>query len=176
MGLIRIRETGAVMNESSFRTMHKKAKTRPVLEPVLTTERLDQLGADAVLEGPQATVTPPYEYSYMSGVEQNSDGNWTTVYSVGPAFVEFTDGEGVVQTVDAQTTAYRTKVDEDVAVGVRTTRNKLLDESDWTQMNDSPLDTSGKTAWATYRQELRDLSDHANWPHLADEDWPTKPS
>jgi hypothetical protein len=164
------------MNESSFRTMHKNAKTRPVLERVLTAERLDQLGADPVFEGPQATVTPPYEYSYRSGVEQDSEGNWTTVYSVGPVFVEYTDGEGVVQTVDAQTTAYRAGIDETKGSDVRTTRNKLLDESDWTQMNDSPLDTAGKTAWATYRQELRDLSDHANWPHLSDEDWPTKPS
>ena len=176
MGLIRIRETGAVMNESSFRTMHKKAKTRPVLEPVLTTERLDQLGADAVVEGPQATVTEPYQYSYRSAVEQDSAGIWTTVYSVGPVFTEYTDDDGVVQTVDAQTTAYRAGIDEAKSSDVRTTRNKLLSESDWTQMNDSPLDTAGKTAWATYRQELRDLSDHANWPHLADEDWPTKPS
>lgn len=174
MGLIRIRETGEVMTEISFRTIHKK--TRPVLESVLTAERLNQLGADPVLQGPAATVTPPYEYSFQSGVEQDADGNWTTVNSVGPVFTEYTDDDGVVQTVDAQTTAYRTKVDENVAVGVRATRNKLLDESDWTQMNDSPLDTAGKTAWATYRQELRDLSDHANWPHLADEDWPTKPS
>jgi len=174
MGLIRIRETGAVVTETSFRTMHKK--TRPVLGTPITAERLDQLGADPVMEGPAATVTPPYEFSYRSGIEQDENGNWVTVNSVGPVFTEYTDGDGVVQTVDAQTTAYRAKVDEDTAVSARTNRNKLLDESDWTQMNDSPLDTAGKTAWATYRQELRDLPDHANWPHLADEDWPTKPS
>ena len=174
MAKIRIRETGEVVTETTFRTRNKKA--RPVLTAGISKERLDQLGADPVLQGPAATVTPPYEYSFQSGVEQDADGNWTTVNSVGPVFTEYTDDDGVVQTVDAQTTAYRARIDEDVAVGVRANRNKLLDESDWTQMNDSPLDTSGKTAWATYRQELRDLPTHANWPHLAEEDWPTKPS
>jgi hypothetical protein len=27
----------------------------------------------------------------------------------------------------------------------------------------------------TYRQALRDLPSHTNWPNLADADWPTKP-
>lgn len=175
MGLIRIRETGAVMSETSFRAMHKK--TRPVLGPTITAERLDQLGADPVLEAPAVSVTPPYEYSYRSGVEQDADGNWTTVNSVGPVFTEYTDEEtNVLHTVEDQTAVYRTNVDNRVAEQNRITRGTLLNESDWTQMNDSPLDTAGKTSWATYRQELRDLPTHANWPHLAEEDWPTKPS
>lgn len=61
------------------------------------------------------------------------------------------------------------------ALSHRTTRNKLLAESDWTQMNDSPLANEVKTAWATYRQELRDISDLDAWPNLGDDDWPTKP-
>ena len=27
----------------------------------------------------------------------------------------------------------------------------------------------------TYRQALRDLPTHDNWPNLGDDDWPTKP-
>jgi hypothetical protein len=27
----------------------------------------------------------------------------------------------------------------------------------------------------TYRQALRDITTHADWPNLADSDWPTKP-
>jgi len=27
----------------------------------------------------------------------------------------------------------------------------------------------------TYRQALRDLPTHENWPNLEDADWPTKP-
>lgn len=36
---------------------------------------------------------------------------------------------------------------------LRSARNKLLAESDWTQVADSPVD---KNAWSEYRQELRD--------------------
>jgi hypothetical protein len=37
---------------------------------------------------------------------------------------------------------------------VRNWRNAELIKSDWTQVEDSPVD---KEAWATYRQALRDL-------------------
>ena len=58
---------------------------------------------------------------------------------------------------------------------LRMFRNAALEESDWTQMPDSPLNESKKTEWATYRQALRDITSHSNWPNLAEEDWPTKP-
>jgi hypothetical protein len=54
-------------------------------------------------------------------------------------------------------------------------RNKLLTDSDWTQIADAPLTDAEKASWQTYRTSLRDLPDHANWPKLADADWPTKP-
>jgi hypothetical protein len=54
----------------------------------------------------------------------------------------------------------------------RSTRDSLLSDSDWTQVADAPVDA---TAWATYRQALRDIASHANWPNLVDADWPTKP-
>jgi len=38
---------------------------------------------------------------------------------------------------------------------IRSARNELLKDSDWTQLSDSPVD---KTAWATYRQALRDIT------------------
>lgn len=57
----------------------------------------------------------------------------------------------------------------------RNERDALLAETDWTQMADSPLTDEAKTAWATYRTALRDITAHANWPNLVDADWPTKP-
>jgi hypothetical protein len=38
---------------------------------------------------------------------------------------------------------------------IRQQRNRLLSESDWTQLADSPAD---KDTWAVYRQELRDIT------------------
>ena len=58
---------------------------------------------------------------------------------------------------------------------VREKRNSLLTESDWTQIPDSPEDDDAKITWATYRQALRDITAHENFPDLAPEDWPTKP-
>ena len=40
---------------------------------------------------------------------------------------------------------------------MRLRRNILLQDTDWTQMPDSPLSDSKKTEWATYRQALRDM-------------------
>jgi|688.fasta_scaffold74048_3 hypothetical protein len=44
---------------------------------------------------------------------------------------------------------------------VRTQRNQLLKDSDWTQVADAPVD---KEAWATYRQALRDITSQEGFP------------
>ena len=50
-------------------------------------------------------------------------------------------------------------------------RNIRLQRSDWTQVPDAPVDSP---AWATYRQELRDLPDNTTDPREVV--WPTPPS
>jgi hypothetical protein len=55
---------------------------------------------------------------------------------------------------------------------VRDERNDLLVKSDWTQVADAPVDA---TAWSSYRQALRDITGHVNFPYLQEADWPTKP-
>lgn len=52
-------------------------------------------------------------------------------------------------------------------------REESLKETDWTQMNDSPLSDADKLKYRAYRQALRDLTTHENWPNLNQEDWPT---
>ena len=49
---------------------------------------------------------------------------------------------------------------------IRSARNELLKDSDWTQLSDSPVD---KAAWALYRQALRDITKqpdpfNISWP------------
>ena len=59
---------------------------------------------------------------------------------------------------------------------LRLKRDALLTESDWTQVNDSPLTDAKKTEWATYRQELRDLpSSHQSITNFDDVVFPTQP-
>lgn len=52
-------------------------------------------------------------------------------------------------------------------------RNALLAESDWTQLADVPLSAEMKSQWATYRQQLRDLTDQPGFPDSIN--WPAKP-
>lgn len=52
---------------------------------------------------------------------------------------------------------------------VRADRNQRLADCDWTQLPDAPGD---KVAWATYRQELRDVPSQAN---LFEITWPIAP-
>jgi len=56
---------------------------------------------------------------------------------------------------------------------LRARRNALLAACDWTQLPDSPLAADKKTAWATYRQALRDLPEKTTDP--ANPVWPTPP-
>lgn len=54
---------------------------------------------------------------------------------------------------------------------VRQERGMYLQESDWTQLSD--VSSVDKTAWATYRQQLRDVTTQADPFNIT---WPTKPS
>lgn len=60
---------------------------------------------------------------------------------------------------------------EALAAEARATRNSLLTASDWTQVADAPVD---QAAWATYRQELRDITSQAGFPETVD--WPVAPN
>jgi len=63
------------------------------------------------------------------------------------------------------------KIKDDIAFRpLRERRNNLLTNSDWTQMPDAPVD---KTAWAEYRQALRDLPENTIDPE--NPIWPTRP-
>lgn len=58
--------------------------------------------------------------------------------------------------------------DEEKAGQVRAQRNDLLKSSDWSQLADAPVN---KQAWATYRQELRDIPKQSGFPWNVT--WPT---
>jgi len=64
-------------------------------------------------------------------------------------------------------TAKRTQLKADE---VRAERDRLLAETDWTQVADAPVDAQ---AYADYRQALRDVPQQSGFP--GDIDWPVKP-
>jgi len=63
-----------------------------------------------------------------------------------------------------------------VLADLRSQRNLLLSQTDWTQVNDAPLSTEQKAAYASYRQALRDLpSNNTNVASLDEVQFPSKP-
>ena len=73
-------------------------------------------------------------------------------------------------------TEYRALVDSSIWNVVRIDRDKLLAESDWTVMPDSPLSTSKQNEWKTYRQSLRDIPQTYRVDGYSAVVWPTVPS
>ena len=61
--------------------------------------------------------------------------------------------------------------DDIIASNNRAQRNSLLTATDYLALTDTTLSAE----MASYRQALRDITTHANWPNLAEGDWPVKP-
>ena len=163
---LRNQTTGAVITDRQFRDSNSNVS----FPRVLTSEILTEYGYDPILEGPQATVTPPYEVSVRSGIEE-VNGQWFTKYVVGPTFTDTTDEDGNVTTAAQNEAAYRQRIDDEAAKRVREQRNNLLSNNDWTQLVDAPINAS---LWATYRQALRDITSQPGFPHNVT--WPTAPN
>ena len=164
---IRHRETGAVMYEGEFRKLFPNTS----LPRQLTEAILNDLGADVVFEGPQATGGTVYQFSMPDGVEQ-IEGKWYTKHILGPVFTDrpATDIEPA-KTAAEQEAEYRAMKDAEQAKSVRTSRGDKLKDSDWTQGKDIPDNVS--SAWATYRQALRDVPSQTGFPWSVQ--WPTQP-
>lgn len=65
------------------------------------------------------------------------------------------------------------ELDLDKVVRVaRAKRQKLLVESDWTQLSDAPV--YNRPDWIDYRQKLRDITDQEGWPTSII--WPQTPA
>jgi Phage tail assembly chaperone protein len=140
-------QDGQVMYESEFRKLYPNTS----FPQIINAETLNEFGATVVLEGPQANPTR-YQIAFRDGVEQ-IDGQWFTKYSVADI-----DDEA------------KTAKDAEQAKSIRAMRDEKLKATDWTQVADAPVD---KTAWATYRQALRDLTKESGFPW--DVTFPTEP-
>lgn len=85
---------------------------------------------------------------------------------------ELKNGEWVLtKTVVALTAEQIADRDAAKASEVRKKRANLLAETDYLALSDNTLTTE----MAAYRQALRDITSHANFPHLDEADWPVKP-
>ena len=166
MSEYRNRTTGEVKTQGQWRA----ANPNMSLPRVWQAATLDALDLDAVLRSP-AAITTQYQNSVRDGVVQDANGNWVENYVARDMFADTTDEDGVTTTKAEHEAAYQATLDARVAESNRNKRDGLLAETDWTGMSDVTM----TSAMTTYRQALRDITDHANWPNLEDADWPTKP-
>lgn len=76
--------------------------------------------------------------------------------------------------LNAEETAWNNLAFDRAMEDLRAKRNRLLTESDWTILPDSPI--ADKTAWQVYRQNLRDLTEGITTKEQANAVvFPTKP-
>ena len=165
MGEYRERTTGEVKSQGEWRAVFKNMS----LPKVWNSNACDAMNIDPVLASPAATISG-YQTSVRDGVEQNSNGDWVEKYVARDMFADTTK-DGVTTTKAQHEAAYQAILDANTASGNRNERNKKLTETDWNAMSDVTMADNMKT----YRQALRDLPTHSNWPNLEDNDWPTKP-
>jgi hypothetical protein len=165
MSEYRNRTTGEVKTQGQWRA----ANPNMSLPRTWKAATLDALNLDPVLRSPAAT-TGAYQNSVRDGVEQDANGNWVEKYVARDMFADTTE-DGVTTTKAEHEAAYQATLDAAVAERNRTKRDGLLAETDYFALTDVTMDAP----MTTYRQALRDITAHDNWPNLADDDWPTKP-
>lgn len=161
---VRIRSTGQVMYESEFRSMFPNTSMPQQLSETL----INELDADVVFEGPQATGGTVYQYSQAAGVEQ-INGKWYTKYILGPVFTDTTAEDGTVTTAADNEAAYKAQKDAEQAKNVRATRDSKLAETDWRFRSDM----NPSQDWKDYCQALRDVPTQEGFPWNVV--WPTQP-
>lgn len=125
----------------------------------------DALNVDPVLPGVQPT-PGQYQTVRRDGVEQNDSGDWVEKWVVADMFSDDADS-----TKAEKEAAYQATLDSNMASQNRTARNEKLAETDFWGMSDMTMSAE----MTTYRQALRDITTHSNWPNLEEGDWPTKP-
>jgi hypothetical protein len=118
----------------------------------LTDELLQTFDVYSVQETPY---TLDYTKNYEEGVPQLSGSVYIQTWII----------------TDSSEDEINTKIDEKWGE-VREMRNLLLQQSDWTQFQDSPITGSKLIEWQTYRQQLRELTSQTNPFNLS---WPTRP-
>ena len=159
-------ETGEVKTQGQWRSHYKNVS----LPRVWKQATLDGLNLEAVLRSPAAATTQ-YQTSVRDGVVQDANGDWVENYVARDMFADTTDEDGVTTTKVEHEAAYQATLDARVAESNRTKRDRLITATDYFALSDVTM-TDEMT---TYRQALRDITTHENWPNLLDDDWPTKP-
>jgi hypothetical protein len=166
----RVQSSGEVLTQGQIRKLNSNTS----LPKVWDANVCSALGIDPVFITPKPEITG-YTQAVRDGVTQDANGNWVQAWTVVDMFSDYTDDEGILVTKTDQENDYQARLNSEAAASVRTQRDAKLAETDWMVIKSAETGVALATEWATYRQALRDITTHANFPYLTETDWPTKP-
>lgn len=118
----------------------------------VSDELLAEFGVVAITEKPAPDFDPLTHFAEWGPVPVLEDGAWVVLPNVREL------SEGQIAERDAAT-----------ATGIRSQRDLLLAETDWTALSDVVMSPE----MAAYRQALRDITDQVGFPNTVV--WPVKP-
>ena len=163
-------ETGEIKTQGEWRSENRNVS----LPRVWDAGTLEFLGLTPILAAPKPDCTD-LEQVVSNGVTTDANGNTVEAWSVVDKFSDTTDEDGVTTTKAEHEAEYQARLDVEAAESVRTQRDAKLAESDWMVIRSAETGVALDSNWATYRQALRDITDHENFPYLEESDWPVAP-
>ena len=155
----RLQSDGSVKSQGEIRKLH----TNKSIPKVWTKEVCEDLEIDPILESPKPAVTN-IEQVVATEPVQDDKGNWMEGWKVVSRFNSEEEQE-----------AFFAAELESKGKLIRTRRDKLLTETDWVIIRNAENNTAIPADVIEYRQGLRDLPSHVNFPNLEEADWPVKP-
>ena len=159
-------DTGEVKTQGGWRQANKHIS----LPRVWTATTLTDLGLTAILAAPKPACTD-LQNVVSDGVTTDAKGNTIEAWSVVNKFAKTTAKDGTVTTKAQHEKAHTASLVAAKEASVRTDRDSRIALTDWTALSDVTMAAD----MATYRQALRDITAHADFPDLETGDWPTKP-
>tara|TARA_R110000822_G_scaffold27873_6_gene82857 strand:+ start:65 stop:526 length:462 start_codon:yes stop_codon:yes gene_type:complete len=153
MSKYRQRSTGDIKTQGEAKAMHKNVSFSNVVDTYA------DLGWDAIEPTPMPAESSPLKM-IVEDAPSESGGKYTQVW------IEV-DRYSTPAEEEAATLEHAEKLKN----SVRAKRDIKLADTDWTGMSDVTMSAE----MATYRQGLRDITAHANFPSLETDDWPTAP-
>jgi hypothetical protein len=165
MKQLRIRETGSVVDRKGLLRAFPNVSFP---KGTISQSSLNNLGVDEIHSEARPSVGA-YQTVSLGAPVQKDDGLWYENWVVNDMFAD-TMVDGVTTTKAEHEAAYDAELSDDIASRVRSERDALLAQTDWWASTDITM-TQAQT---DYRQALRDLPSHSNWPNIAQDDWPVK--
>jgi hypothetical protein len=158
--------TGEIKTQGEWRQANKHMS----LPRVWTADTLTDLELTAILAAPKPICTD-LQNVVGNGVTTDANGNTVEAWSVVDKFAKTTAKDGTVTTKAQHEKAHTASLVAAKEASVRTDRDSRIALTDWTALSDVTMAAD----MATYRQALRDITAHADFPDLETADWPTAP-